>query len=79
MFGTLAKDAILDVVGEQKEPKLIERGAKSGHLSEDINTVALLVNHLLDSADLTGDSGKALFSVGVDVVTHSTIITINLS
>jgi hypothetical protein len=28
---------------------------------------------------LTGDSGKALFSVGVDVVTHSTIITINLS
>ena len=77
MLRTLAKHAILNMVGEQKKPELIERGAKGGHLGEDIDAVALLVNHLLDTADLTGDSGKALLGVGVDVVAHSTIITKN--
>lgn len=75
MLGTFAEDAVFDMVSEQKQAKLIEGRTKCGDLSEDINAVALLVDHLLNSADLTGYSGETLLGVGVGIVTHSTIIT----
>jgi hypothetical protein len=70
MLGTFAEDAVFDVVGEQKEPKLVQRGAKGGHLGENIDAIALFVDHLLDSADLSRNSGETLLSVSIDVVTH---------
>ena len=74
MLGTLAEDAVFDVMGEQQESELVQRSSQSRDLGEHIDAVALLVDHLLDSADLTRNSGKALLGVGVDVVTHLTII-----
>lgn len=64
-------DAVVDVVGEDLERDRLERRVDSRDLGEDIDAVAVAVDHLLDSADLSLDAVHALdqrvFVGGMDV------------
>ena len=58
--GTVAPDhAVLDVVVEQAERDLVERGLDRADLRQHVDAVAVLVDHLLDAARLTLDALEA--------------------
>ncbi len=46
-------DTVVSVLVEQPKSNLVKRSLNSRNLRQDINAVAILVNHSLDAADLT--------------------------
>src|SRR4051794_17206716 len=71
-----AHDAVAGVVVEEAEGDLVQRGLDGGDLREDVDAVAVLVDHLLDAAHLTLDAAQALGEVvlGGGVAGHTTIL-----
>ena len=55
-----ADDAMVGVVLEQAERDLVERGLHGRDLGDDVDAVAVLVDHLLDAAHLPLDPPQAL-------------------
>src|SRR3954447_14009103 len=55
-----AHDAVARVVVEEAERDLVERRLDGGDLSEDVDAVAVLVDHPLHAADLALDAAQAL-------------------
>src|SRR5512133_4165172 len=55
-----AHDAMACVVVEQAERDLVERGAHGADLGEDVDAVAIVLDHALDAADLAFDAAQAL-------------------
>ena len=53
-------DAVLSVVVEQPKRHLVERGLDGGDLSDDLDAVALVINHPLHAANLALDPPEAL-------------------
>jgi len=51
-----------------------ERGANRGDLRDDVNAVAVLINHLGEATNLPLDSAEALFTGCLDVFSHGTYI-----
>src|SRR4051812_37676754 len=51
--------ARLEVRGEEQLRYLRESGPGSAHLHDDVDAVAVLLDHLLDAADLTRDALEA--------------------
>src|SRR6516162_5291857 len=49
-----AGDAVFHVVGEQLDTHGVERGAHGRHLREDVDAVAVVIDHLLQPGDLPG-------------------------
>ena len=52
--------ATFQVVTEEFDPERIERGADSRDLVEDIDTIAVVMDHPLDAGDLAGNAAGAL-------------------
>jgi hypothetical protein len=48
------KDAGLKMAAEQFNSQGIERGSNSGNLIQDIDAIPVLIDHALDTGDLTG-------------------------
>src|SRR3954447_8681794 len=57
---TLSEQAVARVAVEQPERDLVQRGLDGGDLGQDVDAVAVLVDHARDAADLTLDPGQAL-------------------
>src|SRR3954463_14017545 len=55
-----AHDAVVRVVVEQAEGDLVEGSLRRRDLREDVDAVAVLVNHVLDPADLAFDAPQPL-------------------
>src|SRR5512133_1149409 len=55
-----AHHAVARVVVEQAERDLVERGAHGADLGEDVDAVAIVLDHALDAADLAFDAAQAL-------------------
>ena len=49
---------MLGVIGEQLEGDTFERGSGRVDLGEDVDTVTILLNHVLDATHLTFDTPK---------------------
>jgi hypothetical protein len=56
MLCILADDAGLEMAGEKFDSQRIERGTDGRNLIQDINAIAVVFDHPLDSSDLAGDS-----------------------
>ena len=56
--------AAVQVVLEQLEPERVERRAHRGHLRQDVDAVAVLVEHAADAAHLALDAVEALHERG---------------
>ena len=54
------RDAVLDVLVEQLERDALERVRHGGDLREDVDAVALVLDHPLDPADLALDAVQPL-------------------
>src|SRR5437879_6544344 len=65
-----AVDAALQMLGEEEQAELVERGPQSGDLSKNVDAVPAIVDHLLQSGDLAGDSGQPAFGIVVDSFLH---------
>jgi len=52
-------DAIFDVVAEQRERHFVEGRFDRVHLGEDVDAVAIVIDHALDAADLSLDPVQA--------------------
>jgi len=55
--------AVLRVVGEKKERDALERGFDRADLRQDVDAVAVIVDHLLQAPDLAFDSLQAALDV----------------
>src|SRR5215218_3037022 len=68
---------MVDVVGQELERKALEGGLDCAHLSQDVDAVAVGLDHPLDPADLPFDAVQALgqchFVVAM-VVVHPRIL-----
>src|SRR5215217_2327500 len=56
----LAQEAVARVAVQQAERDLVQRRLDGGDLGQDVDAVAVLVDHARDAADLTLDPGQAL-------------------
>jgi len=71
----LAVDAVFEVHRKHQHAELVEGCTQGRDLSQDIDTVALLVNHLLDAAHLTGNPGQPLLGILTNAFLHTAIVT----
>jgi hypothetical protein len=53
------EDTVLEVTGEHFEAERIQGGPHGGNLVQNVNTVAILFKHPLDSGDLAGHAFHA--------------------
>jgi len=51
-----AEDAVLRVIVEEPERDLVERGLHGRDLRQDVDAVAVVLDHALDAADLALDA-----------------------
>jgi hypothetical protein len=58
--GRAADDAVAGVIVEQAERHLVERGLDGGDLGDDVDAVAVFLDHALDAAYLALEAPKAL-------------------
>ena len=58
-----ADHAVAGVVVHEAERDLVERGLDRGDLRQDVDAVAVLLDHLLDAADLALDALEALLEL----------------
>ena len=56
---------MVSMVVEQAQRNLVERGLGSADLGEDIDAVAVLLDHALDAADLTLDPSQPREQLGL--------------
>src|SRR5688572_3998846 len=61
--GLRAHHAVAGVVAEQREGHAIERRLDRGDMSEDVDAVALIVDHALEPADLAGDAPETMLDL----------------
>src|SRR5579885_285435 len=57
--GERAGDAVTDVIVEQPQGQRVERRRRGGDLREDVDAVAVVLDHLLDAAHLPLDPVQA--------------------
>src|SRR4051794_10874227 len=57
---SLAQEAVARVAVQQAERDLVQRRLDGGDLGEDVDAVAVVVDHARDAPDLTLDPGQAL-------------------
>src|SRR5262245_23107641 len=76
--GERTRDAVIDVVVEDLEGQALERGVDGGDLREDVDAVAILLEHPLDAAHLPldamepADESILVGRVSVDRLAHAT-------
>lgn len=51
---------VVSVVVEQSQGDLVKRGVDCGQLGQDVDAVAIVLDHALDAADLSLDPAQAL-------------------
>jgi len=63
-------DAILQMGREHQQSELIKSRPQRRYLGENVDTVALLIYHFLNSGNLTGDSSQPLLGIQTDAFVH---------
>ncbi len=66
----LTVNAGLEVHGQHQQPKLVQGCPQRRHLSEDVDAVTLVVDHLLDAVELASHPRKSLVRVAFDRFFH---------
>jgi hypothetical protein len=67
-------DAMRHVIPQHLLFNATERGPDSGYLSDDVDAVAVLVDHLGQAADLALDPAETLLTGCLDVFSHAAYI-----